>query len=426
MNWLRILILSLVLPLALSACGSGSDDSGSDSGSAATDSSSGDNGGNSDAGSSNNDTGNVGETATSNCSAADADGVISCVVDATSYTDFVFFDFETGETVNLSEAQARSSDAWDIALRRYTVKSNGGSSSDGTSNAGGALAAAQDDFYDANGDPNSSVFTNATAAGEREHLVTTLAIPDDWTEDSVVTTFDVEPVSGDYGWYLYNFTDGNIGPNPGNGWILRSGEGDSYARMRVTGLDFPTRSGNGVQSFEISFDVQPSGVSSFSTTATFTGSIPGEGGEICFDFDNDQTVACSGKNWDIKIGFVGRDFFLNTNSGPNGDGDAGGFGPLPWADAQSYTNGTTGPGGEPLALLYQADADKSIVNLEDWYAYNLSNQHQLWPNYRVYMINSDITDDNSALYAIQIINYYHPSTGVSGHISFNYRVVERP
>src|SRR5690606_20171053 len=137
-------------------------------------------------------------------------------------------------------------------------------------------------------------------------------LPANWISDSIVTLLR-GPSSVDGGWYLYNGGNGIMTANPDNGWLLRSGEGNSYARMRATDIYFRTRANVGVENFTFEFDVQVPGTEQFTTSATFTGTLPPEGGEACFDFDTDATVACTGTAWDLKIGFAGRDFYLRSN-----------------------------------------------------------------------------------------------------------------
>ena len=184
-------------------------------------------------------------------------------------------------------------------------------------------------------------------------------------------------------WYIYNFSNGNMTANSENGWLVRSAEGDSYARLQVNEFDFPTRTGEGIKSFRIDFDVQPSAQSTFS----------------------------------------GRDIYLRTNSGSSGDGDGGAFGAFEWTDLEVYTSATVSPGGESITHHYEADTSSGIFTDSSWYAYNLQGAHKLWPNYRVYLIDTDSTDDASPIYAMQVTGYYNDS-GESGHPAIRWMPVE--
>ena len=47
-------------------------------------------------------------------------------IDASSNTDYAYYDFETRDIVNLTEAEAEASADWDIAFRRVSIMTNGG------------------------------------------------------------------------------------------------------------------------------------------------------------------------------------------------------------------------------------------------------------------------------------------------------------
>ena len=74
---------------------------------------------------------------------------------------FTYFNLETGQVLALSDADAETSTDWHIAFKRTNIKLNGGVSGPGTVKA--AIADAQDGFYNADGTPNTSVFTNTSA-----------------------------------------------------------------------------------------------------------------------------------------------------------------------------------------------------------------------------------------------------------------------
>nr|MBV6630995.1 HmuY family protein [Oceanococcus sp. HetDA_MAG_MS8] len=403
MNFSSLHLAAATLALLLAACGGGSGSEGSSS--ADTDSSTPD--------SSAPDT-------TKACAAADSNGVIACTIDATSFTDFAYLDLDAAELVSTDDLDAAEAPRWDLGLRRFGVILNGGASGAGA--VGGAVLDSQDSFYDAEGAPNVSVFTNSTAASEYEHLLADFTLPDRLTLDSVVTAFDVAvDDSGpiwDYGWYRFDPASGTITQNDANGWLLRSNTGNSYARMRVTALDFPTRQGQGVRDFSIALDVQPAGTEQFSNSTAFSGSIPPEGGARCFDFDAGVDVDCTNPEWDLRLAFEGRSFSLRTNSGPSGEGQAAAFGPFTWQELSSYTSATIDANGGSLANLYRADSTGGVFDDQPWYEYNLQNRRQLWPNYRVYLIRGG---EEATPYALQIIDYYNAAGDTSGFVTLRYR-----
>ena len=338
-------------------------------------------------------------------------------LDASDNTDYVYINLDTNTELSLTAEQAASSTDWHVAFRRFSVQLNGGASGPGA--VAGAIADAQTDFYDAGGDPLVSVFTNATPESELSAFEATLAAPGSWATDSVVTQLRGTS-STDGGWYLYNPMNGVMSANTENGWLIRSGEGNSYARMRAQELTFATRSGNGVESFEFAFDVQAPGTDQLTGSATFSGSIPPAGGEVCFDFDADANVACSGTLWDVKIAFFGRDFYLRSNGGVSGEGAGAVFGPFEWDELSAWTSATIEPSGSSVVARYQEDVTSGIFDESSWYAYNLTGAHRLWPNYAVYLIDTNQADDAAPQYALQITGYYD-ATGASGYPRLRWR-----
>ncbi|RBW48759.1 HmuY family protein [Marinobacter sp. F3R11] len=312
------------------------------------------------------------------------------VIDARTQTQYL----------NLATGEVVSSDGdWDLAFNRTSVLLNSGASGNG--NVAGAMGDEQAEFYDADGNPDLNKFVGATADGELDHLKDSFPAPESWISDDVVYAF------GD-GWSVYG-DGGVISEVPDIGYLVRSAEGDSYARMRIVDFNFPTRSGNGIESFNLEFEVQSAGTTQLSgTTINFTEPLEYDGGDACFDFDTNAVVDCSSSDtWDVLIGFSGREWYLKTNSGPSGAGQGGALGPIDWSELSAYTSATIDSAtGESLTQAYASDSTGGLFTDNSWYAYNLQGAHKLWPNFRVYLIDSDSEDASAPVYAMQIINYY--------------------
>tara|TARA_R110001599_G_scaffold127137_1_gene300310 strand:+ start:2526 stop:3668 length:1143 start_codon:yes stop_codon:yes gene_type:complete len=328
------------------------------------------------------------------------------VIDAMAETRYL--NLATGETV-------ASDGDWHLAFNRTSVLLNSGDSGNGS--VAGAVGDEQADFYDVAGDPDLNKFVGATADGELDHLADSFPVPESWTSDGVVYAF------GD-GWSAYG-AGGVISEVPDIGYLVRSGEGDSYARMRVVDFDFPTRAGSGIESFNLEFEVQAAGTTQFSgSTVSFTEPADYDGGDACFDFDANATVDCATSDtWDVLIGYSGREWYLKTNSGPSGTGQGGALGPISWAELSAYTSATIDNAtGESLEHAYVPDATGGLFAGSSWYAYNLQGAHKLWPNFRVYLIDSDSEDASAPIYAMQIINYYG-ADGNSGQPEIRWKQV---
>ncbi|GGY80726.1 HmuY family protein [Marinobacter zhanjiangensis] len=308
------------------------------------------------------------------------------VINAQSQDAYAYLNLDTGEMVG-------ESGDWHMAFRRTNIQLNGGAS--GSGNVAGALAVAQDNFYTGPGTPDNNLFLNATADAELEHLADSFPAPDSWQTDTATTAFGSD-------WYNYDFQTHTVSANPDNGWLVRSGEGDSYARVRVTSLDYTADP----ITFQVEMTVQAAGTTQLTTDRTFSGSVPAAGGDACYDFDAGQTVACAGTVWDLKLSFGSRSLALLSNSGPSGEGDGSVMGPVAWADLSGYTSATLDSNGDSLAPAYTPDQTAGVFGENSWYAYNLQGAHKLWPNYRVFLVNTDTTDDAAPVYAVQVINYY--------------------
>lgn len=362
-------------------------------------------------------------TSSNNTSTTPATTVKSATVDATSTTDYRYFNLATGQVVTLTEAEAATSTAWHIAFRRSGIKLNGGTS--GSSKVAGALLVPQSDFYEADGTtPKSNVFLAATAASELEHLTGTLPSAGTLTSDSITTALagSGAAVTGqlDMGWYWYNPTTHAITVNDSNGWLLRSAESGSdtsYARVRATALSYNPSTGLDVT---FAFDVQPAGTTQFTSSASFNAHVDAAGGETCFDVTSNATVACTTTTWDIKLGVSGRNWYLRSNGGVSGSGNGAAFGPHAWSDLNTYTSATTAPTGASIAGHYVKDSSSGIFAQQAWYAYNLDGTHKLHPSYRVYLVASDKDDSTKPRYALQVTSYYN-DTGTSGHVSLRWR-----
>ena len=325
-------------------------------------------------------------------------------------TETVYLNLETG-------AMVEEGDDWHIAANRLNFRVNSGASGNGS--VVGALAIAQDDFYDGNGDPDANVFTNATANSEEEHLLGILEAPGSWQEDAFASAFGSSDT-----WSQYDFATGVISEAEDVGYLVRSAEGNSYARMRVVDFDFPTRDTSipGIRDFTFEFDVQAAGATQFSnSTVTFTaptGYAENDGGDVCFDFDSASVVDCeTSEIWDVQVGFSGRDWYLKSNSGVSGNGSGGASDPMTW---EELADNQSDPG---VPQLYNTDSTGGVFTDNSWYAYNLTDQHKIWPNFRTFLIKADADDPESTVWALQIVGYYDQN-GTSGQPTVRWLPVE--
>lgn len=328
---------------------------------------------------------------------------------------FTYFNLDTGKVVDLTDEQAKISSIWHIAFKRSSIKLNGGVS--GPGGVKGAVTDDQAEFYE-NGDeakPNVSIFLSATRNSEKEDF--------DAVKDVSVLSYQsdrhIPAIKGDGGadsWWAYDPNTHAVSANSGNWWLVRSTGGDSYAKLHVTGLV------KGTSSRDITFELFVQGVAqaAFSAAAvTPTLSLPLAGGVKCYDFDAAAESDCAGNTWDFKVEYdaAARLYHLWTNGGVSTatGGKSAAFGRISAADIPGYADGTRDPGGADIKNLYTADKAGGVFVDKSWYAYNLQNDHKLYPNYRVYAIAT-----GAAKHKVQILSYYDAG-GASGWITLRHQ-----
>ena len=316
-----------------------------------------------------------------------------------------YFNLDTGLIVDLTDAAAKTSTTWHMAFKRTGIKLNGGAS--GAGSVTDAVADKQDDFYSTGTTPNASVFLNATPASKLATITEVktsagLAFSSDKNVNQITSD------GGSKSWWLYNPTARTVGANSPAWNVIRSAEGDSFAKFHVTNIVQASRD------ITLEFFIQSVGNATFSSTpVTWTSAIGAGGGAKCYDIDTTVEVDCTTKasDWDIQVevSASGRSWTMWTNGGVRGSARSGAsFGTLTKAQADGFVASTT-PG-----LTFIADAPSGVFKDSSWYAYNLQGGHKLWPNYRVYIV-----DTGTNKYKLQITSYYGTS-GTSGMINLRY------
>lgn len=181
-------------------------------------------------------------------------------VDATSYDDWTYLNLTSNQVVD------RLSD-WHIAFKRDSIKLNGGASGDGS--VGGFVAATPDGYYDDHGEPITAKFMTDNKQESLVTLTNTAAYDKPtsargWVTDSNHSALNPS-YSGtypnlDFGWYIYNGATHQLLAKPmdsAQGALIRSAEGDSYARMRLAEINYPEATATQASSWVFTFDVQP-------------------------------------------------------------------------------------------------------------------------------------------------------------------------
>ncbi|QEA12836.1 HmuY family protein [Comamonas flocculans] len=182
---------------------------------------------------------------------------------------------------------------------------------------------------------------------------------------------------------------------------------------------------------------EPTPTSAFTKSASWKFVLPDSGGSVCYDFDAGAEVAgCAGSAWDVKVTSGGRSATLWTNSGTSGPGKGGAFGgPFDhtWTALSVWKDATIDPvdGALPDAVYFKDSVHGAFTGgnaiASAAFEYDLKGDHQLYPNYRVFLVTSDSSSADATgtpaapVYALQVTGYYGGPTGVaSGYVSLRW------
>ena len=182
-------------------------------------------------------------------------------INATSNDDWVYVDLKTGQSSTDKDS------TWQIGFKRNDVILNGGDS--GSGKIGGYLAATPAGYYDAKDEPIVSQFITDGSAATLADLTSTADYDKplsarSWVIDSKGS--DLNPAytgnfpNLDFGWYTYNGMTHQLNAKPldsAQGALIRSAEGNSYARVRLDKINYPDSTATTATSWEFKLDIQP-------------------------------------------------------------------------------------------------------------------------------------------------------------------------
>ena len=305
--------------------------------------------------------------------------VTSAPLNASSSDTLVYFSFATGGLVN------RTAD-WDIALRRYEVRLNGGVT--GTKGVVGFSLG------------------NNTTATDPQVLAFTL--------DNTRSTFDnvreaqIPPDASFQSDRLVENTTGYLnlaGVPTANGaayWKVRTATG-GFALVRVSAISLSPQFA--LQSVTIESRVQNGTTLGAAQTLT----VPIASTPVSVSIATSQVIATpNGCNWDLRI--TPQSFGISVNTACNVGTYPGGSTPAFAAatsasDAPQYAaflSGLTGP------------IPNSITATDAPFRYNLEGTNRLHPSFNTYLVKS-----GTRVYKLQLVNYYNAS-GAGGWPTLRY------
>lgn len=312
--------------------------------------------------------------------------VRTLVVDASEDWAYVRLG-ETAQVVSVDDPT--QSDAWDIAFLATSVMLNGGDAGPGGV-VGHCLCA-----NSATSDAEVMAMTpESELAGFLDVGVADVPVEEEaWSADALVPVIS--------GWYVYDPVSHVVVAEPDSVWLIRTAEGEAYAKFRVVGLEGATRQHAGRVTIE--YAVQSGAGSTMEEARQATLDL--SAGPVYFDLVEGEEGDAA--DWDLKF----EGYTIRVNGGASGGGQAGAVSAGEAFEAIEDVN-------DVPADLYRGDAFGGVFDQHRWYRYNLAGHHQIWPTYDVYLIRR-----GGEVYKVQLIGYYGP-TGESRRITLRYAPIE--
>lgn len=311
------------------------------------------------------------------------DEVATLTVDAESGWAFV----DLGSTATpVSVSDPAGSTVWDLAFHATSVMLNGGA-------AGPAEVVGHCLCQNANATNEQIKAMTPESELSRFEAITAADIPvdeDAWESDALAAAIS--------GWYSYNPTTHIVSTDPDKAWKVRTADGAAFAKLRVAGIENPSRLNAGKVTLE--FAVQDA-----------RGAEMGEVRTLSVDLSSDEKVyvalregaVSDASNWDLLL----EGYTIRVNGGVSGSGRAGAvLADESFASIQDASDLTD--------RHYRADAFGGVFDQNPWYRYNLDGNHQVWPTYDVYLIRR-----GDEVYKVQVTGYYGPA-GEARHVTFRY------
>ncbi|QFR49989.1 hypothetical protein FJR48_09735 [Sulfurimonas lithotrophica] len=300
---------------------------------------------------------------------------------------------------NLSSGLVDST-TWHFAYQKYLgFKTNGGSSGNGSITA--CVAKTYADLYDTN---NNSVQSEFEALNATNTLSDFEAVSMDdcnssaYIEDSIDTQIEtstwLDASYGPGGPVFSAKTDSN------NSYIIRSADGNSYARVKVKSVDVNLSAGS--RKLVLSSELWNG---TAWTAAQDSPELDFSSSKAYWDLETNG-LSDAANEWELAVSVAGQDYPLQVNGGASGDGN-GGVGLVINEDATTVTD----PTNTSEVYTYFADSATGALSSPGSYGpleYGVAGGHLMWPTFAVYII-----DDGVDKYKFQIIS----NNGQSGALS---------
>ncbi len=311
-------------------------------------------------------------------------------VNASSSTTFTYFSLADNGVVTVTDPS--TSTAWDLGLRRFSIKLNSGVA--GTknvlgynlaNNAGADTAA----FLAMTPENQLAAFT---AVGES-------AIPGDGD-------FAEEGLGPDFSsWFRFDPVANGLVANPAAAWKLRRSASAEYAVFRVKRI---VASNTALDSVVFEYRLQPAGgaLGPVDSIAVKAGTATAGA-----NFSTDAAVDTTGCGWDLK---ATADFQVLVNA-------TCGAGTFPLDASEDFAAITAANNAPEYGLflsLISGPIPNSFSDPHAPFLYNLAGDNRLTPTFNIYLIRV-----GTSVYKIQLIGYYDDS-GQSGYPVIRYAKIK--
>ncbi|MFH2055653.1 MAG: HmuY family protein [bacterium] len=301
------------------------------------------------------------------------------LIDATSYDDFVYYDFGVQDTLDLTAAHAENSTDWDLGFRRDVIVTNSGSSGPGSITVVDLTASGvTKDFADV---------TRADLASLSE---------DDWMADGFDLVVD--------NYYSYNPQTHALTPT-NLVYAMKDAEG-KYLKFQVAGF-FGGGPPPMMANFIIKYVYATSGTDLSGTPVADT--IDGSSGMFYYDFSAGQAItpadSANSLEWDIVV----SNYSIFMNSSFSGPGQTGANPAYAFADMSDSTDISEYP--EAITEGYYAQ-DKNGSAFLEWYNYSGPPDHLLTSKGHVYAVKA-----GGKMYKVYI-ETYTGDTGIRANVIF--------
>lgn len=317
------------------------------------------------------------------------------LIDASAATAYFSFDADTLVAVT----NPAGSSAWDLSFRRFTVGLNGG-----VAGSKGVSA------YNLENNANKTAAELLTYTPDNQ-LAAFEAIDDgdipadgEFTSDELAPTFTA--------WFIPSQT--GLNANPAAAWKFQRPSGAGHAVIRV--VEITNESSNpsptdGMAGIKIEYRLQspggtlgapavidvviPSGSSAvinLTTGQSFTGVVP---------------LDCS---WDLRVTRA-YEFTVNTSTGC-------GVGTFPLRSGEAFATLTTAadaPSYAPYISVVSGPIPATFDDPKGPFLYGLDNDQVIYPTFNIYLVKV-----GTAVYKVQLIDYYNGSNGASGWPTMRY------